>query len=189
MQVTLTASDLKEIATLSNVASKKDGRPILEGIHIRTDGSTITATATDSYQLARITKPATGDTVEIIVPAAYLVRVAKELPTYADKVTLEIEEFNVSARIGDTVLGDRLIDGTYPNTDSLIPNLDNYTPGEVQGHLIALSPQKLAVLAKLAPFSNKRDNTAAKFYVSDSSRPIAATGGDTIYLLMPVRVK
>jgi len=184
-----------DLASVGNFASGDSARPLLTGVFVRqNERGEITATATDSYKLAVITREAeelTGEFAPVIISADVLIRAARAFKK-AFKVTVSVEGDNVkiSAPQFDDVYGCRVIDGKYPDVDSLIPNAGRIN--EFDG--ITLNPWFLADVVKLAPWAETpkngrgREGTTIATMV-DALRPIRIESSDarTVVALMPIR--
>jgi hypothetical protein len=195
-----------DLASVGNFATGDFGRPLLTGVFVRqNERGEITATATDSYKLAVITREAeelTGEFAPVIIPADVLIRAAKAFKK-AFKVTVSVEGDNVkiSAPQFDDVYGCRVIDGNYPDVDSLIPERMGINPPAENGDgrylpQVAFNPYLLADTCKIAPWCNvsaKKYGNVAMIVTAlvDNNRPIRVDGNDengtTIALFMPVR--
>lgn len=190
--ITISAETLRDIATLANIASSDTARPVLTGIHVRTDGKEIVATATDSYQLGQMTYECTGDELNVLIPAAYLVRITKELgKKYHGDVVINVTHDKIHAEIGGSEYRDYLINATYPDVQRLITECQSAIGQDrttaANEITTSLDPRLLARIAKVAPFTDKL--THANFYIGASNKAVMITGGKTVILQMPVRVR
>ena len=190
--ITISAKYLRQIATLDAMTSSDAARPLLTGIHLKTENGTLTATATDSYQLAFMRRQVAGE-INALVPGAYLVRISKELgKKYNGDVTITRDGCKITAELPTATLTDWVIDGTYPNCQSLISTAENAmnqdrntAAGEAT---TALDINLLARVAKLYPYNEKRQRASGKIYVSDSTSAVIIEHKDVTVLQMPVRI-
>lgn len=121
-QIFINADILKKIINQTSFAtSDKETRPVLTGVNFRANSNKLEAVATDSYRLAR--KEIDLNNVvdfNVTIPAKSLNEVVKSID--ADK---EIEccfsDKKAQFWIGSSLIQTRLIDGTYPETERLIP--------------------------------------------------------------------
>jgi DNA polymerase III sliding clamp (beta) subunit (PCNA family) len=199
--VEISAEFLREIATLATVASSDNTKPILTGIHVSVQGNVLTATATDSYYLARMKRTVIGDDLETLIPAAYLTQLSKAMgKKFTGTVQIEINGLDVSATYNDgsaQTIGSRVINGTYPNVDSLINDneteIANETVRAANDHTVALDLNRLATLSKVYPWSAKAPTMATKIWVTSPNKAIKISAEldrrVTTVLLMPVRVQ
>ena len=113
---------LETIDRVSRSASRDESRPVLTGILVRFEGSTLTMAATDSYRLAMketsLAKP--GPDLEAIIPARALTELQR-ITGAAETVEIGVLENHVVFTVGGVWLTTRRIDGQFPNVRQLIP--------------------------------------------------------------------
>ncbi|MFC5602261.1 DNA polymerase III subunit beta [Sporosarcina koreensis] len=117
-------SSLKDVIKQTIFAvSKSEAKPVLTGVKMEFDKNKLICTATDSHRLSRraiqITFPEGSHSV--IVPSKSLMELLhlKE-PSFAT-VHISIANQMILFSIENTILYSILIEGNYPNTQSLIP--------------------------------------------------------------------
>jgi DNA polymerase-3 subunit beta len=116
------------IATTAKVvrsAAKDDTRPLLACVLVRAEGDTLTMVATDSYRLSEkrtaLETPLEGG-FEANVPARVMQELERLVPASgAEHLVVSRGENQVLFTIGEHVLSSRLVDGTFPQYRSLIP--------------------------------------------------------------------
>jgi DNA polymerase-3 subunit beta len=117
-----TASLLETIDRVARAASRDESRPVLTGILVRFEGSTLVMAATDSYRLSvketALAQP--GPDLEAIIPARALGELAR-IAAGSDTVRLGMNENHVIFGVGDVWLTTRRIDGQFPNYKQLLP--------------------------------------------------------------------
>lgn len=102
------------------VAASSDGaRPILTGVLFETSDEGLRMVATDSYRLAKRDLPGVGLEGTGLVPARGLRELARTIG--APKVTAQIREREALFSSERGVLRLRLIDGSFPKYQSLLP--------------------------------------------------------------------
>ena len=124
--IKLTAGNFKDIVNQTVFAtSQQESKPLLTGINIKIAGNTLECVATDSYRLAKKCvkfNDYTDSNVNIVIPARNINEFVKlidddtkaiELHTFSNKVLFKYE---------DLLFQSSILNGTYPNTDSLVPN-------------------------------------------------------------------
>src|SRR5690606_28811924 len=79
--------------------------------------------ATDGHRLAKFVSSVTGDTPNIIIPTKAAKLFSAVLTP--DDVTLHISDGKVRLTAGDVVLTSRVIDGTYPAWQRVLPQTTN----------------------------------------------------------------
>ncbi|MSO58213.1 MAG: DNA polymerase III subunit beta [Thermoleophilia bacterium] len=117
------AAALREtIDRVSRAASRDESRPVLTGILVRFEGTTLSMAATDSYRLSlKETELAeAGPSLEAIIPARALQELTR-LAATADEVGLGVSDNHVVFQVGETWLTTRRIDGTFPDVQKLLP--------------------------------------------------------------------
>jgi hypothetical protein len=188
------SSTFSDLATAGVFSNTEKNRPILKGVLIEVENDTITATATDSYRLVRITREGVqveGETMSLNIPADILATTAKDIAKYCGSVVLESDgiTFSIYPENGEFRRGGHLIEGNYPKVTQLIPTLG--TIHEVEGG-INLNPWLIADIVKVAPWCGtaKKGRGLTPMKVSaihDARKPIAITSqdGQTIILVMP----
>lgn len=101
--------------------STKDIKPNLTGVNLRSNGTSLIATATDSFRLAKKTILMECNEFNITVPAKCLKEVRSIFNESELKIALDTKKIQFSSdRI---LLQSSLIEGGYPETDSLIPTV------------------------------------------------------------------
>lgn len=127
-------------------AATDDTRPVLAGVLCRFRGDTLTMAAADGFRLSvrtlKLSSPAPSD-LDVIVPARALNELARILADEeeeAEPVEITITPnkaqalFHVSRSTGDIMsidLVSRLIEGTFPNYQQIIPRRDDTTKAQV----------------------------------------------------------
>lgn len=126
----------------SYAVSKSEIKPILTGVNLvysKANKRLITA-ATDGYRLAKIKTDITsdGDDFNIIIPEKAVKKVLKIIKNFDDdknfKMTVSLKK--VSIQTGNILLIFRLVDGSYPDTNRLVPNSFNTMVEVDKGSLI-----------------------------------------------------
>lgn len=103
-------------------ASRDEARPTLTGVYIHTNDAKLTFAATDSYRLAeKSLEIKKAENSNLLVPASAMQDVLRVLTESEDEVEMIYNDQQVMFRIGDIELVARLIEGTYPNYQQLIP--------------------------------------------------------------------
>jgi DNA polymerase-3 subunit beta len=104
-------------------------RPVMSGVLFELNNDDVTFVATDAHKLVRYrrTDVKTSSGGSFIMPKKPL-QLLKTLSSGSnDNVEVEYSEVNASFRIDDVHLICRLIDGTYPNYEAVIPKENNST--------------------------------------------------------------
>ena len=114
------------IERVARAASRDEVRPILTGVLVQAEGSTLTMVATDSYRLSvkhtELEGAALGEPIEANVPARALRELARVIAAEgAKEVEISMPRNQAIFRAGGVVLSSRLIDGQFPSWRQLIP--------------------------------------------------------------------
>jgi DNA polymerase III subunit beta len=123
----LPAGPLAEtIERVARAASRDEVRPILTGVLVQAEGSTLTMVATDSYRLSvrhtDLEGAALSEPIEANVPARALRELARVIASEgAEEVEIAMPGNQVIFRAAGVVLSSRLIDGQFPSWRQLIP--------------------------------------------------------------------
>ncbi|MDD3392045.1 MAG: DNA polymerase III subunit beta [Bacilli bacterium] len=112
----------KMINQIIFATSTQESRPVLTGINFKIESNILECTATDSYRLAKKTIELDGEyeNVNIIIPAKNILEISKML---SETGTLSIHIFNnkIIFNFDNIKVISRLINGTFPDTNKLIP--------------------------------------------------------------------
>jgi DNA polymerase-3 subunit beta len=142
---------LDTVQRVARSASRDESRPVLTGILVRFEGTTLTMAATDSYRLSvkETELSAAGPELEAIIPARALAELAR-LGANADTVQLGAHDNYVVFGAGDTWLTSRRIDGQFPNIKQLLPETFEVEVDLPRGELLDVV-RRAAVLAQRSP--------------------------------------
>jgi DNA polymerase III subunit beta len=145
------ASLLDTVQRVARSASRDESRPVLTGILVRFEGTTLTMAATDSYRLSvkETELSSAGPELEAIIPARALAEVAR-IGADADTIQLGAHDNYVVFGAGDTWLTSRRIDGQFPNIKQLLPETFEVEVDLPRGELLDVV-RRAAVLAQRSP--------------------------------------
>ena len=120
----LKASDLLSIIDQTVfAAAPKDTRPVLTGVNFKLDGSDLTVTSTDSFRLSKkIVNVDSAESFNITIPSRSLNELKSTVLTDPE----EMIEISLNSRKAEfissgIIFQTKLLDGSYPETDRLIP--------------------------------------------------------------------
>ncbi len=133
----------------SFAASTQDARPILNGVFWRVKEGKMTMVATNGHRLAKMeatigTDPE-AESVQLIVPPAALAQVTR-LFDGAAQVMVARKGNHLAFRSGYKEVYTRLIDGTYPNYDQVIPR-DNDKIARIDKDALEAAARRMATVA------------------------------------------
>jgi DNA polymerase-3 subunit beta len=125
----IAAADLKRLIDKTQFAiSTEETRYYLNGIYLHTldvDRNTVLrAVATDGHRLARVEMPAPTGAAGmpgVIVPRKAVAEIQKLLEGVSDDVSIELSPAKIRVKVGSVVLTSKLIDGTFPDYQRVIP--------------------------------------------------------------------
>jgi DNA polymerase-3 subunit beta len=169
------------VAQAVTAAGRDDMLPVLTGVRLEIDGSSISLLATDRFRLSQREfgwEPATPDeTLAALVPAKVLADTAKSL-TAGSQVTIAL----ASSGAGEGIIGfegaapggvrrttTRLLDGEFPKVRSLFPH-EHQTVAKVDKAALIESVKRVSLVAER--------NTAVQLAFSDGVLTLDAGSGD-----------
>jgi DNA polymerase-3 subunit beta len=169
------------VAQAVTAAGRDDMLPVLTGVRLEIDGSTMSLLATDRFRLSQREldwSPRTPDeTVAALVPAKVLADTAKSL-TAGSEVTIALSSggsgegligFEGNAPGGVRRTTTRLLDGEFPKVRSLFPS-EKLTVASVDKASLIESVKRVALVAER--------NTAVQMAFSDGTLTLDAGTGD-----------
>jgi DNA polymerase-3 subunit beta len=125
--ITMPAPALAEtVDRVARAASRDEVRPILTGIMVNVEGSSLTMVATDSYRLSvKRTELSSeiGSPFEANVPARAMRELARIVSQNSvEEIQVAMPGNQIVFGAGGVVLSSRLIDGQFPNYRQLLPD-------------------------------------------------------------------
>jgi DNA polymerase-3 subunit beta len=116
----------KTIERVEFAAASDDSRPVLTGVHVKSDGTRLTFASADGFRLAvaDVTLAAPiAEPIEVIIPARALRELARLVGDGSEPVEMRInaQKTQVQFAMTDLELVAQLIQGTFPNYSQLIP--------------------------------------------------------------------
>jgi DNA polymerase III subunit beta len=154
---TLSAADLRRLIEKTRFAiSTEETRYYLNGIYLHeaeTDGkATLRAVATDGHRLAQVELPLPSGAKGmpgVIVPRKTVLELSKLVEDGDGEVRLELSANKIRVTAGHVVLTSKLIDGTFPDYERVIPQgndkrleVDNATFAQAVDRVSTLSSDK-----------------------------------------------
>jgi DNA polymerase-3 subunit beta len=176
---TLPAADLKKLIDNTQFAiSTEETRYYLNGIFIHTvdvSGATmLRAVATDGHRLARVEMPAPQGAAGmpgVIVPRKAVNEIQKLIEDIEAEVSVELSTAKARFRFGDTVLTTKLIDGTFPDYQRVIPaNNDK--------RLVVEKAPFQAAVDRVSTISSERGR-AIKLSIADGKMTLSVNNPDS----------
>lgn len=123
--VKLNAQDL--LASLNHVlysSSSDEARPVLTGVYFVFNKDNLTLVATDGFRLSkRKISLENGVPGSMIIPKEILAEISKIGKGFDDiALSVKADENQLIIQIGDITLSSRIIDGSFPDYEKIIPN-------------------------------------------------------------------
>ena len=171
--ITLPNSVLAETINRTIFATAQDElRPVMNGIYFDLSADNLAVVASDGHKLVRnkIYSVKSEEPSAFILPKKPASLLKNLLGKDGGDVTIRFDERNAEINYGDGVLQCRLIEGRYPNYNSVIPQNN---PNEVRVDRLGL----LAALRRVQPFANDSSNLV-RFHVEGSTLQLDAEDYD-----------
>lgn len=171
--IVLQNSILAENINRSLFATAQDElRPVMNGIYFDLTPDHLAVVASDGHKLVRnkIFSIKSEEPSAFILPKKPANLLKNLLGKDGGDVTIRFDERNAEINFGDGVLLCRLIEGRYPNYNSVIPQNN---PNEVRLDRLSL----LAALRRVQPFANDSSNLV-RFHVEGSTFQLDAEDYD-----------
>lgn len=171
--ITMSKSILAENINRTIFATAQDElRPVMNGIYFDLTTDHLAVVASDGHKLVRnqIYTIKSDEPAAFILPKKPATLLKNLLGKDGDDVTIRFDERNAEINFGDGVLQCRLIEGRYPNYNSVIPQNN---PNVVRLDRLAL----LAALRRVQPFANDSSNLV-RFHVEGSTFQLDAEDYD-----------
>jgi DNA polymerase III subunit beta len=126
---TLSATELRNLIDRTRFAiSTEETRYYLNGIYLHTTKNdevpVLRAVATDGHRLARfemVMPEGAGGIPGVIVPRKTIMELRKLAEEYAEEILVSLNETKIRFEVGQAALTSKLIDGTFPDYDRVIP--------------------------------------------------------------------
>ncbi|WP_294581905.1 DNA polymerase III subunit beta [uncultured Thomasclavelia sp.] len=151
---------LKDLITQTKfAASEKEHKPILTGINFKAGNGQLEATATDSYRLAKKVAPLNNSiTFNITIPQKSLDEISKIIEK-DEEIEIYVSDRKVLYVFDNNIIQTRLIDGTFPDTNRLIPESYDYEL-DIDAHYLLNAIDRVSLL-------NNEQNNIIKLDMSD----------------------
>lgn len=123
--ITLDAINLKQLIRKTTFAvSLSESRVILTGVSVASQGNLLEVVSTDSYRLAKkqIKFNVEYPEIKVVIPGKSLDELNKIVDEGETLVEVHISHTKALFKYKNLLYQTRLIDGTFPNTNSLIPS-------------------------------------------------------------------
>lgn len=179
-QFAIPAADILKLLDRAAFAMSTEAtRYYLNGIYLHAPDASqpiLRAVATDGHRLARVDVPAPegiSDMPGIIIPRMTVAHIQKMLSAIADEVTLELSNQKIRITTESSTLTSRLVDGTFPAYDRVIPEGSNQI-------LYALKDDLLSIVERVSVIDSDKTRTV-KLSMSENGEDgltVSAGGAD-----------
>jgi len=179
-QLNLPASQIEEAITKTLFASAADdNRPILNGLLWRFQDKKLHLVGTDGYRLALFSLPITVDLqADYIIPRRILQELLRLLD--GDSFELAVTTNQVKFQVGLTALTGRVLSGSYPAYEGIIPKKTGFSV-TVNAANLAESLRVASLFSRDSAFSTKLVFEAEKLQVIATSPHIGETTNTVTY--------
>lgn len=170
--LTLTLPEVNKIATsVAFAAASDESRPILTGIQFKTVPDGLSVIATDGFRMSRLQIHSTKFIAQssLILPSRTILELAKILTQSEQKsVDLQIipESNQVIFSIGEIDLVSRILEGTFPDINKIIPT--NSTSN------VTVDREDLLRSVRTTSIFARENSNIIKFKIQDSNIKITA---------------
>ena len=137
-------------------------RPILTGVHFILDNQQLLAVATDSHRLSQRVIPleSGAEKFNIVIPGKSLIELSRSLGEEEEAVKISIMDNQVLFETATMKFYSRLLEGTYPDTNRLIPTSFNT---EIEFAV----PEFLAAIERASLLSHEGRNNIVRLHIAD----------------------
>ncbi len=124
--VKLTAGYFKDIIEQTVFAtSTQESKPLLTGINLKIQAHTLECVATDSYRLAKKVinyGSNTDENINLVIPAKNINEFIRLIESEEEEIAMSAFSNKVLFKYRNILFQSSLLNGTYPNTDQLVPS-------------------------------------------------------------------
>ena len=150
----LAAASLRRMIDKTRFAiSTEETRYYLNGIYLHAaqgeDGAVLRAVATDGHRLSRVDVPLPEGGVDIpgvIVPRKSVGEVRKLIDEVDDEISVSVSDAKIRFSFGDVVLLSKLIDGSFPDYERVIPSGNDKTV-QISGKALSEAVDRVATIS------------------------------------------
>jgi len=175
-QFTISADTLKSLIRQTGFAvATNEARGVLTGVMFQLENGILTCVATDSHRLSKQQAAVEGSDElalkNVIVPGKSLSELAKTLADYTGPVDIVVSENQMLVKTEELEFFSRLLDGTYPDTNRVIPK-----GGETE--LVSSTKELLQSVDRASLFSRDGRDNVIKWTLRDGKVEVSSTAQD-----------
>jgi DNA polymerase-3 subunit beta len=152
-------------APIQFAISDEASRYYLNGIFLHTVGEETRAVATDGHRLARVTVPTVGEIPAVIIPK----KTVGLLPD--GEVHVELSDTKIRFRSGETTILSKLIEGSFPDYERVIPKNN-------ERHLVVDRAALLAAVERVGVVADDRSGKSVRLDLASDSVTLNLRGAD-----------
>ncbi len=175
----LSAAELKRLIDKTRFAiSTEETRYYLNGVYLHAADNegipVLRAVATDGHRLARVETPIPTDAENIpgvIIPRKAVNELRKLIDDTDGEVSISLSDNKICFSFAGSVLTSKLIDGTFPDYERVIPAGNNKVL-ELDGKLFAQAVDRVSTVST-------EKSRAIKLTLTDNSVTLSATGSES----------
>lgn len=185
--INLDALNVKQIIKKTSFAtSSSEAKMVLTGVSISANGPKLEAIATDSFRLAKKYLIMDNDNpkINVIIPSKNLEELNKILEEVDETVQIHFLKTKVLFKYQNILFLTRLIEGTFPNTNSLIPTEYAVSVKFVKNDLIS-------AIDRASLFNINESTSIIKMIIDNGKVEISSISneiGGTIEELSPISI-
>ncbi|MBO6331329.1 DNA polymerase III subunit beta [Enterococcus gallinarum] len=144
--------------------SQHESRPILTGVHFVLENKKLLAVATDSHRLSqRVIPLESGEAnFNIVIPGKSLTELSRSLTDEEEAIQISIMDNQVLFQTNTMKFYSRLLEGTYPDTNRLIPSIFNT---EIEFSV----PELLSAIERASLLSHEGRNNIVRLSINEDS--------------------
>jgi DNA polymerase-3 subunit beta len=173
-EFSLTAAELTALIDKPRFAiSTEETRYYLNGIYIHSRENMLSAVATDGHRLAKIEIEAPEGAKAIpgvIIPRKTVIELKKLLDEAEDDIEVSLSDTKICFICGKAILLSKLIDGTFPDYNKVIPQSNDKS--------LVIDSNTLSVAVDRVSTISSDKTKAVKFVVSSGNLTLSATNDD-----------
>ncbi|MBL4907213.1 MAG: DNA polymerase III subunit beta [Sneathiella sp.] len=175
----LTAAELKRLIDKTRFAiSTEETRYYLNGVYLHAAENegipVLRAVATDGHRLARVETPIPADAENmpgVIIPRKAVNEIRKLIDDTDGDISISLSDNKICFSFGGSVLTSKLIDGTFPDYERVIPS-GNDKVLELDGKSFAQAVDRVSTVST-------EKSRAIKLTLTDNSVTLSATGSES----------
>ena len=152
--------DFKELINKTSFAiSTQETRPVLTGINFKIVDNTLECIATDSYRLAKkhiILNDNIKEEINLVIPGKNLIELTKIIEEKDNDIEMHIFNNKVLFKFDNTLFQTRVLSGTFPDVNRLIPSNFNLS-------IKANTSELYNVIDRASLLTSEKDKNIIKF--------------------------